>query len=96
MKIYSAQWALFQKEYVTLHRFLTNNNIMNKKLLKVLQDKCKDFGLTDKAIESLAEQGSDGLNDETSDEDIEKKADSLVPFAKLMQGDAAFPALASA
>ena len=87
LKIYSAQWALFQKEYVTLHRFLTNNKIMNKKLLKVLQDKCKDFGLTDKAIESLAEQGSDGLNDETSDEDIEKKADSLVPFAKLMQGE---------
>lgn len=24
---------------------------MNKKLLKALQDKCKDFGLTEKAIE---------------------------------------------
>ena len=60
---------------------------MNKKLLKVLQDKCKDFGLTDKAIEELAKLASDGLTDESSDEDIEKKADSVVPYAKAMQGE---------
>ena len=60
---------------------------MNKKLLTVLQAKCKDFGLSDKAIEDLATSGSEGLTDETSDEDIEKKADSLVPFAKLMQAE---------
>ena len=60
---------------------------MIKKLLKVLQAKCKDFGLSEKAIEDLATSGSEGLTDETSDEDIEKKADSLVPFAKLMQAE---------
>lgn len=60
---------------------------MIKKLLKSLQDKCKDFGLTDNAIEDLAETGSEGLTDDSSDEDIEKKANSLVPFAKAMQGE---------
>ncbi|MBE6337677.1 MAG: hypothetical protein E7068_02600 [Lentimicrobiaceae bacterium] len=60
---------------------------MIKKLLTVLQAKCKDFGLSEKAIEDLATSGSEGLTDETSDEDIEKKADSLVPFAKLMQAE---------
>lgn len=60
---------------------------MNKKLLTVLQAKCKDFGLSEKAIEDLATSGSEGLTDETSDEDIEKKADSLVPYAKLMQAE---------
>lgn len=60
---------------------------MNKKLLKALQDKCKDFGLTDKAIEELAESASEGLSDESSDEDINSAADSLVPYAKMMQGE---------
>ena len=45
---------------------------MNKKLLKTLQDKCKDFGLTEKAIEELAQSASEGLTDESSDEDIAK------------------------
>ena len=60
---------------------------MYKKLLTVLQAKCKDFGLSEKAIEDLATSGSEGVTDETSNEDIEKKADSLVPFAKLMQAE---------
>lgn len=60
---------------------------MNKKLLKALQDKCKDFGLTDKAIEELAESASEGLSDESSDEDIENAADSLIPTAKIIQGE---------
>lgn len=60
---------------------------MNKKLLTVLQTKCKDFGLTDNAIEDLCKTGSEGLADDASDEDIEKKADSLVPFARMMQGE---------
>lgn len=60
---------------------------MNKKLLSVLKDRCKDFGLSDKAIESLCELGSNGLTDESSEEDITNKADSLVPFAKAMQGE---------
>lgn len=60
---------------------------MNNKLLNVLQDKCKDFGLTDKAIEELAESASEGLNDDASDEDIEGVADSLIPTAKIIQGE---------
>lgn len=60
---------------------------MNKKLLSVLQAKCKDFGLSDKVIEDLATSASEGLTDESSDEDIEKVADSLVPYAKLMQAE---------
>ena len=60
---------------------------MNKKLLTVLQDKCKDFGLSKTAIEDLCKTGSEGITDETSDEDIQKKADSLALFAKLMQAE---------
>lgn len=60
---------------------------MNKKFLTALQAKCKDFGLSEKAIEDLATSGSEGLTDETSDEDIDKRADSLVPYAKLMQAE---------
>ena len=60
---------------------------MNKKLLKVMSDKCKDMGLTEKAIEDLTVQGSEGLTEESSDEDIEKAANLLVPFAKLMQSE---------
>ena len=60
---------------------------MNKKLLNALQDKCKDFGLTEKAIEELAETVSEGLSDDASDEDIAQAADSLVPTAKIIQGE---------
>lgn len=60
---------------------------MNKKFFSILQDRCKDFGLSEKAIEDLAKAGSEGITDETSDEDIQKKADSLVPYAKLMQAE---------
>lgn len=60
---------------------------MNRKFFTVLQDKCKDFGLSEKAIEDLAKAGSEGITDETSDEDIQSKADSLVPYAKLMQAE---------
>lgn len=60
---------------------------MDKRLLTALQAKCKDFGLSKKAIEDLTETGSEGITDDTSQEDIEKKADSLVPFAKLMQAE---------
>ena len=34
-------------------RIIFTRDIMNKKLLELLQDKCKDFGLTKKAIEDL-------------------------------------------
>lgn len=60
---------------------------MNKKFYSFLQDKCKDFGLSEKAIEDLAKAGSEGITDDSSDEDIQKRADSLVPYAKLMQAE---------
>lgn len=60
---------------------------MDKRLLTALQAKCKDFGLSKNAIEDLCKTGSEGITDETSKEDIEKKADSLVPYAKLMQAE---------
>lgn len=60
---------------------------MIKKLLTVLQAKCKDFGLSEKAIEDLATSGSEGLKEDSSDEDIEKTADSLARYAKLMQAE---------
>lgn len=45
------------------------------------------MGLTEKALDELAELGSQGLTDTSTDEDIKKAADSLVPYAKLMQGE---------
>lgn len=60
---------------------------MKKKLLTLLTSKCKDMGLTEKALGELVELGSEGLADDASDEDIEKKVDSLVPFAKAMQAE---------
>ena len=50
-----------------------------------MKEKCKDFGLSEKAINDLAEAGDEGLTEESSDEDFSAKADSLVTFAKMMQ-----------
>lgn len=60
---------------------------MNKKLREALSLKCKDMGLTDKALDELTELGQGDLNDDASDEDIANKADLLTPFAKVMQGE---------
>lgn len=60
---------------------------MKKKLRKVLTEKCKDFGLTEKGLDDLVEIGSADLTDDSTDEEIASKADSLVPFAKAMQGE---------
>lgn len=60
---------------------------MNTKLRKTISELCKDMGLTEKALDELAELGSQGLTDTSTDEDIKKAADSLVPYAKLMQGE---------
>lgn len=43
--------------------------------------------MSEKAIEDLAKAVGEGVTDETSDEDIQKLADSLVPYAKLMQAE---------
>lgn len=60
---------------------------MNTELRKLIESKCKDFGLTDKAIDELAELAAKGLDDEAKDEDIQSAADSVVPFAKAMQAE---------
>lgn len=60
---------------------------MNKELRKTLSELCKDMGLTDKALDELAEIGSQGLDENSSKEDIKKAVDLLVPYAKMMQGE---------
>lgn len=60
---------------------------MKKKLTELLQTKCKDFGLTENAIEDLVKTGIEGLKEDASDEDIEKMADSMVPYARMMQAE---------
>lgn len=60
---------------------------MNKKLKVAMSERCKDMGLTEKAIDELIALGDKGLTDESSDEDIKKVVDSLEPFAKAMQGE---------
>ncbi len=60
---------------------------MKKKFRKILSEKCADFGLTSKAIDELTELGSAALKDDASDEEIAAAVDSLVPYAKAMQGE---------
>lgn len=58
---------------------------MKTKFTSILKDKCKDFGLTEQAIKELAEMGFEGLTDESSEEDLSKAVEKLVPVAKMMQ-----------
>jgi len=60
---------------------------MKKTFLKLLAEKIKDMGLSDEAIAELVELGAKGLADDASEEDIKAKVDSIVPFAKAMQGE---------
>jgi hypothetical protein len=60
---------------------------MNKKLLDLMKVKCKDMGLSEKAIEDLVTTGSEGLTDESSQEDIEARANLILPYAKAMQSE---------
>lgn len=60
---------------------------MKTKLFEQLKTKCKSFGLTKKGLEELVGLGSSDLTDESTDEEIAAKADSLVPYAKAMQGE---------
>lgn len=60
---------------------------MKEKFKKELIQKTKDLGLSAKAIEDLVAIGINGLAEDASDEDITEKVDSLLPFAKAMQGE---------
>lgn len=55
--------------------------------MSLLSAKIKDMGLSEKAITELVELGIVGLKDDSSDEEITAKVDSIVPFAKAMQGE---------
>lgn len=60
---------------------------MKKKIKDLLAVLCKDMGLTDKAIDELVELGGKSVKDDANEDEIKTAADSLVPFAKLMQGE---------
>ena len=60
---------------------------MKEKFLEQLKDNVKDFGLSDKAIAALAEQGCEGFNDDTTEEDVTKAVDFYARIAKTMQGE---------
>ena len=60
---------------------------MKKKFRTALSERCKDFGLTDKALDDLTELGIKSLKDDASDEDITKAVDLVVPYAKAIQGE---------
>ena len=71
-----------RKEYILIYK-----DNMKTKLRKTLSELCKDMGLTDKALDELTEIGSQGLDEKSSDEDVTNAANTLVPYAKLMQGE---------
>lgn len=60
---------------------------MKKKFTTLLSAQIKDMGLSEKAISELVELGIVGLKDDSSDEEITAKVNSVVPFAKAMQGE---------
>lgn len=60
---------------------------MKTKFFTALKAKCKDMGLSKKALEELTEIGAKGLTDESTDDEINTAVDSLVPVAKAMQSE---------
>lgn len=60
---------------------------MKEKIKKELVEKCKDLGLSAKAIDELASIAVNGLDENSTDDDISEKVDSVLPFAKAMQGE---------
>jgi hypothetical protein len=60
---------------------------MKQKFSEIVKANVKDFGLTDKAIEDLIATSIEGINEKTTEEELKKMADSLTPFAKLMQAE---------
>lgn len=61
---------------------------MNKKLFDLLKAKCKDMGLSEKAIEEAATAASEGITDQSTDSEIEAKANQTTAFLKITQGEA--------
>lgn len=61
---------------------------MDKRLFETLKDKCSDMGLSVKSLEEIAEMGSNGLTEESTQEQIEEAVNRSLPIAKLMQAEA--------
>lgn len=61
---------------------------MNKKLFELLKAKCKDMGLSEKAIEEAATVASEGITDQSTDSDIEARVNQTASFMKITQGEA--------
>ena len=60
---------------------------MNEKFKTLMASKVKDFGLSSKVIDELTEQFGKDIDDNTTDEDINKQADFAASIAKMMQGE---------
>lgn len=60
---------------------------MKTKIKNQLKDKCKDFGLSEDAINDLVEAAVKGMKEDATDEDITKTAEMYVPIAKAMQAE---------
>lgn len=60
---------------------------MKQKFSEMVKANVKDFGLTDKAIEDLIATSIEGIDEKTTEEELKKMADSLTPFARLMQAE---------
>lgn len=87
MQIFLVLYRYYIVFSTTFAHIESKNASMKKKFRKLLSEKCKDMGLTGKALDDLVEIGAEGLDDDASDEDIAAKVDSLMPYAKAMQGE---------
>lgn len=61
---------------------------MKKKLLELLTAKCKDMGLSEAAIQQIADIASNGLDDSATDDVLEERAKQYEPILKAMQSEA--------
>lgn len=60
---------------------------MKNKLITLLNDKVKDFGLSAKAIEGLIATIEGKISEETTEEELGNIVESLAGYAKLMQAE---------
>lgn len=60
---------------------------MKEKFLKILKTKASQFGFSKQELESIADNLSNNpeLNDETSDEELNKVVDGVLPYLKISQ-----------
>ena len=61
---------------------------MKKKLLEQLTAKCKDMGLSETALQQIADLAANGLADDATEEAIAERVNQYEPLAKAMQAEA--------